>query len=303
MKNPYFAPLAVLLLSSCSGGEDAETNAGPATDNPLEGSGGGTDISSASGGDSALGGANSASTGGTGETASGGNSSDGSGGTSAVPIPKSTVVEGISFEALPCGSELLGETVVSLGPTTSTHGGWSHFHNGTFDRNGLDASGLLSEDLSVYDVSNAARAPETECDDAPTWHQTLARRVEGHTNKHPNGLQVRGSHPDLSTVASLVIDLKLEAEGTNIPAGIPDIHDGSAVLQVAANDDPVRIPINAELYLDHWIRITLPASKLGTGTPARLQFVAELSTGGIDASRNDFEELDLNIYQIAYVLN
>ena len=148
-----------------------------------------------------------------------------------------------------------GATQVVFSPDVANFGGWSHLHNGTFAGNGLDASGLLSNDLSVYDISDTSRVGEPDCGGDDTRRRTLVRRVEGHTNKHANGLQVRGTHPGLLVAESLIIDLRLEVDGTNIPTGIDAIHDGTAVLQVVADGDEVRILISPELYLGHWIRI------------------------------------------------
>ncbi len=132
-----------------------------------------------------------------------------------------------------------------------------------------------------------------------TLRRTLVRRFEqGH--QHANGLGITDeTFPALRDVESIIIDLKL-GYGTKVPP--VHLNDGIATLTIEAGGQGVEyIKLDQNKYLGQWLRITIPAHKLGSGQPSKIQFVAEFDGGPNATTAGDnFMEVDVNIHQMLF---
>lgn len=218
-------------------------------------------------------------------------------GMKVIPPAPTKEIDGVRFEPITCGAAIAGTTKDFFSPATSDHWGWNHIA-----ANQTNYSGLKSDDRSVYDTADKnQKAAEPECNGDLTLRRTLVRKYHEPTNQHANGLGIDGTNmPSLDQVKDIVMDLKLGSR-THVPTRT-DHHDGySASITVDTGARVKLIKIDNRVYKDRWIRITLPASALGTGRPGKMQYVAELNNFSYGGGY-DFLEVDLNIHRMTFVM-
>lgn len=205
---------------------------------------------------------------------------------------------GIRYEPITCGAPIIGNTQIFFGPETNNHWGWDWINYPDDFR--FNLSTLRFQGLEVYDLQEQnQKAPEPDCDGDMTLRRTLVRRFEqGH--QHANGLGITDEmFPALRDVESIIIDLKL-GYGTKVPP--VHLNDGIATLTIEAGGQGVEyIKLDQNKYLGQWLRITIPAHKLGSGQPSKIQFVAEFDGGPNATTAGDnFMEVDVNIHQMLF---
>lgn len=218
-----------------------------------------------------------------------------------VQAPKAAASEtnGIRYEPIECGAPIDGNSQLFFGPSISNYWGWDWIN---YPDDNYNYGGLRFHGWEVYDLGKGnQKAPEPDCQNDLTLRRTFVRKYDVPNHQHSNGLGIDGNNmPSLSDVESVIIDLKL-GYGTKVPAYF-DVHDGIATLSIeAGGQGQTQIKLDQNKYLGQWLRVTIPASKLGSGNPSKMQFVAEFSRGPGSLNGNyDFMEVDVNIHQMLF---
>lgn len=218
-----------------------------------------------------------------------------------MPLAKAAAsdVNGIHYEPIDCGAPIAGQTQAFFGPAIDSYWGWDWIN---YPDDNYDYGGLRFQGREVYDLGKGnQKAPEADCQGDLTLRRTFVRKYDVPNHQHSNGLGIDGTTmPSLADVESVIIDLKL-GFGTKVPPYF-DVHDGIATLNVEAGDQgQTQIKLDQNKYLGQWLRVTIPASKLGNGKPSKMQFVAEFSNGpGSLNGKHDFMEVDVNIHQMVF---
>lgn len=208
-------------------------------------------------------------------------------------------VNGIHYQPIECGAPIAGQTQAFFGPAIDSYWGWDWIN---YPDDNYDYGGLRFQGREVYDLGEGnQKASDADCQGDLTLRRTFVRKYDVPNHQHSNGLGIDGTTmPSLADVESVIIDLKL-GYGTKVPAFF-DVHDGIATLNVEAGDQgQTQIKLDQNKYLGQWLRVTIPANKLGNGKPSKMQFVAEFSQGPGSLNGNyDFMEVDVNIHQMLF---